>query len=229
MTPSARNTATVRPPHLKWTSEAAVFTLSGEKNWELAEVQAPSGWESRLSAMRSLLTLGALLVVLCAPAREAAADPVLSGRVSRVVDGDTLDLAIDSGSIRVRLHAIDAPESNQPGGLQARQLLSRLVLGRQVAVEPVSQDRYERLVGVVHLDDVNVNREMVSSGHAWAARRYMKRSDRGLCLQESDARSRALGLWTAAAVAPWDWRRGVRRNPSSAPTAETCLRAIGKR
>jgi len=52
---------------------------------------------------------------------------VLRGVVTRVVDGDTIDVRLASGPIRVRLNAIDAPERSQPGGADAaRDLLDRV-------------------------------------------------------------------------------------------------------
>jgi endonuclease YncB( thermonuclease family) len=36
--------------------------------------------------------------------------PVLEGTVTRVIDGDTIDVQLQSGAIRVRLDSIEAPE-----------------------------------------------------------------------------------------------------------------------
>ena len=63
--------------------------------------------------------LVALLYLLAAAAPASESSPVLVGRVTRVVDGDTIEVKLDSGPIRVRLHAIDAPEEAQPYGKEA--------------------------------------------------------------------------------------------------------------
>src|ERR1043166_7019624 len=67
----------------------------------------------------SLLATRLLLVVLAAAlaAHPVAADPVPphhlpSGRVVRVVDGDTVDVRLGARVERVRLIAIDAPEAH---------------------------------------------------------------------------------------------------------------------
>jgi len=58
-----------------------------------------------------------------------------SGEVVRVHDGDTITVVRDKTRVRVRLRGVDAPEKGQPFGRDARQLTSKLVLGKQVRVE----------------------------------------------------------------------------------------------
>jgi micrococcal nuclease len=152
------------------------------------------------------LLLGLLLLVQADTALPADVT-VLAGRVTRVIDGDTLDVLLATGRIRVRLHGVDAPEHDQPGGAQAMQWLKQRVEGRDVLLEPISQDRYERMVAVVHLGDIDVNRDLVRSGNAWAYRQYLRARDRALCDIEAEARTEGRGLWSAARPrAPWEYR-----------------------
>src|SRR5688500_6353545 len=88
--------------------------------------------------------------------------PVLVGTVTKVTDGDTINVELSSGPIIVRLGSIDAPESNQPGGNEAAEELERLVLNQEVALEVETQDRYERLVAVAYVGDGNVNEWLVA-------------------------------------------------------------------
>lgn len=178
----------------------------------------------------------ALLLVLAAasvwPGAVLAGDAVLPGRVLRVVDGDTLDVRLSSGRIRVRLHGVDAPESDQPGGAEATRWLQQRLRDRDVQIEPVSQDQYDRLVAIVHLEDSNVNRELVQAGQAWAYRRYLRRADRSWCDAEAGARASRVGLWaTGSPRAPWEHRATRGRGPFtdfSNSSAEDCRRAIGR-
>jgi endonuclease YncB( thermonuclease family) len=56
-----------------------------------------------------------LLTLFCALAStQEPPDYVLVGPVQRIVDGDTLDVLLDSGTIRVRMHGIDTAERGQP-------------------------------------------------------------------------------------------------------------------
>ena len=65
----------------------------------------------------------------------AAAD-TLSGRVVRIVYGDTFVLLIsghDQG--RIRLAGIDCPERREAFGTRAKEALARLAAGKEVTVE----------------------------------------------------------------------------------------------
>jgi endonuclease YncB( thermonuclease family) len=64
--------------------------------------------------------------------------------VSRIIDGDTLEISTGE---RVRLIGVDAPERNDPGGSDATSFVSNLVLNKTVWLESDGNntDRYERL------------------------------------------------------------------------------------
>lgn len=63
----------------------------------------------------------------------ASAD--ISGRIVRVLDGDTVEV-LETGNrlTRVRLAGIDAPEKSQPFGQRSRQELSTMVTQRTVTI-----------------------------------------------------------------------------------------------
>lgn len=176
--------------------------------------------------------LFALLVVTGSVA-VAGDRPVLQGVVVGVIDGDTADIRLDSGMIRIRFHAIDAPESGQPNGKAAKTALSQLIFGRAVEVEPFEQDRYDRLVARVWLDGLDVNAEMIRSGNAWTYRRYA--DEPAYCAYEQEARDLGRGLWRLQPdqrVAPWEWRqrksRAGRFTDYSQETVATCVAALGR-
>ena len=134
--------------------------------------------------------LASLLLAVAAPMAQAA------------------DVRLASGMIRVRFHAIDAPERDQPHGAASKQALSRMVYGKQVNVEPIEQDRYDRLVARLWLDDLDVNAEMIRQGAAWVYRRYA--DDPAYCAYEKAARDLRRGLWALPRdqrAAPWEWRK----------------------
>lgn len=171
------------------------------------------------------------LVVACA---SAADEGLLHGRVLRVVDGDTLDVRLSSGRIRVRLQGVDAPEHDQPGGREATRFLRGHLNDRDVVLEPVTQDRYDRLVAIVRLGTLDLNRELVREGHAWAYRHYLRHEDRPLCTLEHQARKAGRGLWQqgAAPRAPWEHRTTRGKGPFRDFThtdARDCLREAGRR
>ena len=164
---------------------------------------------------------------------EAADDPVLPGTVVGVVDGDTADIRLQSGMIRVRLHAIDAPERDQPHGAASKQALSKLVYGKHVNVEPIEQDRYDRLVARLWLDGLDVNAEMVKQGAAWVYRRYA--DDPAYCAYEKAARDLERGLWALPRdqrAAPWEWRKRRTLDGQftdySNESAPACVASLGR-
>lgn len=147
-----------------------------------------------------------------ADSRELHGIKSLTGEVTRVADGDSLEVI--SGGIRykVRLGQIDAPEYDQPWGNQAREALEKKVHGRTVEITVSDVDQYNRLVGTVTLSGFDINRLLVREGHAWVYRRYLQ--DRSLLKDERRAKADKLGLWGTRdrQIAPWDWRKKRRSN-----------------
>jgi endonuclease YncB( thermonuclease family) len=179
------------------------------------------------------LAVAAVLIAPSSQAGVAGNHAVLPGVVVGVIDGDTADVRLDSGMIRVRFHAIDAPESGQPHGKAAKAALADLIFGKAVEVEPYEQDRYDRLVARVWIDGVDVNAEMLRTGNAWTYRRYA--DDPAYCTYEQAARDLGRGLWRLPAnqrVAPWEWRqrksRAGRFTDYSRETVAACVAALGR-
>lgn len=131
----------------------------------------------------------------------------ISGKVVKVVDGDTIDVLQDRQTVRIRLNGIDAPESGQAYGKAAKQFVLELAAQQIVKVEVFEKDRYGRSVGDVILSDGrNLNREIVRAGYAWWFRKYSK--DQSLGRLEDEARKARRGLWQDKnPMAPWDWRK----------------------
>jgi endonuclease YncB( thermonuclease family) len=154
--------------------------------------------------------------------------PRLRGNVTRVIDGDTLDVQLSSGPIRVRLYGVDAPEKKQAFGMEAKESLERLVKNKAVEIQPESQDRYSRIVGIVFSGKTNVNTTMVEQGSAWAYRRYLHKSDSNYCRLEYSARSGKRGLWKTDARAPWQFRRKGPFTDFSRETEASCIASLSR-
>lgn len=90
--------------------------------------------------------------------------------VSRVIDGDTIEVIMNGAFYRVRYIGINTPESNEPCGREATLANSALVAGRTVRlVKDVSEtDQYDRLLRYVYLGDLFVNAKLVADGWAEA-------------------------------------------------------------
>jgi micrococcal nuclease len=117
-------------------------------------------------------------------------------------DGDTCTL---TDGTRIRLHAVDAPELDQPYGLQAHALINRLVAGQHVDVRPTGDLSYGRTVADIYLSGRSVGGEMVAAGLAWVEPRW--NTDASTPARQAAAQAAHLGLWAdSAAVPPWQWR-----------------------
>ncbi len=160
-------------------------------------------------SIRTLLT--AITLALSATAA-APTQPVLTGRVVGVSDGDTLTLLTpDRVRHKVRLDQIDAPESAQPWGADAKRRLSAAVFNKTVTVRSSGKDRYGRTLGRVQAGGADINSAMVRDGSAWAYRQYL--TDRRMITLEADARSANRGLWAlpdSQQTPPWEWRAAQR-------------------
>ncbi|MGH8242599.1 MAG: thermonuclease family protein [Steroidobacteraceae bacterium] len=157
---------------------------------------------------------------------------VMVGAVTGVIDGDTLKVQLSSGPVLVRLANIDAPERIQPGGGAATRALHGRVLGEEISLHVVTQDRDQPIVAVVFLGDENINAWMVKQGYAWAYRGYTQEAD--YCVWENAARALKRGLWADKHwVAPWDWRMSRRDSlyfvsDYSNASAASCMREISQ-
>ena len=137
---------------------------------------------------------------------------ILTGRVVKVTDGDTVRV-LDASKTehKVRLAGIDAPETNQAFGQKSKEALSALVAGQQVEVNWHKRDRYGRKVGKIIDDGRDVNLAQVRNGMAWWYRKYKDEQSPGDQMlyeaAEGKARMGKVGLWgDPDPIAPWDFR-----------------------
>lgn len=130
----------------------------------------------------------------------------ITGKVVAVADGDTITVLVGTEQYKIRLDAIDCPEKKQPYGQQAKEHMSDFVFAKTVSVVISGKDRYERYIGTVTVDGLDVNRAMIRDGYAWHYRQYSK--DATLDELEAAAREARIGLWKDAhPIAPWDYRK----------------------
>ena len=169
---------------------------------------------------REVLAAVALTIAfpLAFPASAAKWPCGIVASVTRVIDGDTIDVA---GLGRVRLLGIDAPEIGgpferpAPFALEARDELQMLVLNRFARFEcdlVPEDDKYGRRLAYVVLETGElVNARLVRDGLARvSARRRLRRWDE-LRAAEADAQQRRRGMWGDTPRVPPDSYRLRRR------------------
>tara|TARA_R100000900_G_scaffold25284_1_gene19954 strand:+ start:45 stop:488 length:444 start_codon:yes stop_codon:yes gene_type:complete len=99
-------------------------------------------------------------------------------QVTRVVDGDTVDVILDLGfsilhKCRVRLYGIDTPESRTRdldekarGKLASKFLADAINNGKKVVLRSKLKDskgKYGRVLGEIVVDDININVSMIEN------------------------------------------------------------------
>ena len=167
----------------------------------------------RVARLQVHLALAAALGGCSAPELEAAAGGEAEGRVARVVDGDTIRVALPSGEEPVRYIGVDTPETVKPGspvecfGKRASAFNARLVDGERVRLlgDVEARDRYGRRLAYVYRvrDGLFVNAELVRRGYATAVSHppNVAHQDRLRRLARA-ARLSGRGLWSECAGAP---------------------------
>ena len=134
--------------------------------------------------MRIIIPILALVLFL--PILAAGAPDEAYGRVSKVVDGDTIDVTLEDYNssqitedvIRIRLADIDTPETRGAKACEAGKNASAYtrtwLLSNYVFLDlddKTGKDPYGRWVAVVYLSEDgrpgrNFNKQLVDSGHA---------------------------------------------------------------
>ena len=171
-----------------------------------------SGW---LLLVAAGFGLGDTAFQSLTPASPTASAPQEeAGRVVRVVDGDTYDVLARSTTYRVRLAGVDAPEPDQPFGLQAADSVARLLnSNRAVLLTRRGMDLYGRTLATVRLPVAGkpalaLDSLLVMRGWAWAW--DPKRRVAGRAAQQASAVAARRGLWKCGAVGvltPRQWRQ----------------------
>jgi endonuclease YncB( thermonuclease family) len=70
-------------------------------------------------------------------------------------------------------------------------------MGKQVKLDILDIDKYRRMVGMIWLNDRNINLEMVREGYAEAFIEYLKEPHKTEFLKaEREARSAKKGIWS---------------------------------
>ena len=98
-----------------------------------------------------------------------------TGKLVKVLDGDTVEVLHNGKAERIRLAQIDCPEKNQPFGQAAKRYVLDVAAHKIVTVQVETVDRYGRTVGEVFLPDgSNLNKQIVGAGFAWQYKKYSK-------------------------------------------------------
>jgi len=138
-------------------------------------------------------------------AQESPTDPDRgSVKVSRVVDGDTIEVILDGVEEKVRMIGVDTPEvygGAEPYGPEASAFTKGRLAGQTVDLEfdVEERDRYGRLLAYVWLDGEMFNETLVREGYAQVMTipPNVSHAQRFVALQK-EAREAGRGMWADA-------------------------------
>jgi endonuclease YncB( thermonuclease family) len=166
----------------------------------------------------------------------------LKGRVTNVIDGDTMTvLDAKRQTYRVRLLGVDAPESAQPYGSDAKKTLAGQIMEKEVVVEWRKRDRDGALRGKVLYrpatdpacapdcakgTEIDAAYRLLENGHAWHdapnVQEQSREDGRAYAAAEQTAKAGKVGLWADdGAIAPWQWRMKQKAPAPKAPARRT--------
>ena len=150
-----------------------------------------------------------LLLILLSTFSTCSAKEIVSSSLTpiKVIDGDSLEI----GSKRIRLMGIDAPEYIQqcknkkgkkyPCGIVSKNHLEKLIDNSDIICKVHKKDQYDRNLCTCYNGDINLNREMVRTGHAipYLESPYKK--------EQQEAKQNKRGLWAGRFMQPRLFRR----------------------
>jgi micrococcal nuclease len=184
-------------------TRGAATAVTSRRDGSSATARVPLRGSAPLVALALALALGG------APWAARGQALPLSGTVTRVIDGDTIEV---EGAGRVRLIGVDAPElgDRRPQvadfARRARDYATLALLGEVVRLEPGAQplDRYGRALAYVHLADGTLfNGAIIRDGYAFVYARFPFERLEEFRRYERQARDAGRGLWAeGAAEAP---------------------------
>ena len=113
---------------------------------------------------RALLVAAAVAVLPALPHDGEAPPPSVVEGEAAAVDGDTL--VVDGH--RVRIHALHAPEVDEPGGAAAKDMAALAVYGEHVVCTVVDTERFGELVAdcIMSSDGADFAEIMIRAGYA---------------------------------------------------------------
>ena len=133
-----------------------------------------------------------------------------------IYDGDTFRVKCDGREEKIRLCGIDAPETKQLLGIEARNYLRFLVAEAkgQVIVIEMDRDRYGRSVAEVLLEkpsgEQSLQEEMLKAGFAYHYKQYSSKCHNRDVFDAAEeiGRSQQRGVWKlqGGGQRPWHYR-----------------------
>jgi micrococcal nuclease len=129
-------------------------------------------------------------------------------KVISVHDGDTFEIIENGKRQSCRIANIDAPELKQSFGINSRDSIRSLILGKEIIIYPIGTDIYNRMIVSAKVKGLRIDSLIIQKGWAWHYSIYSKESLLADCMKT--AMSQNLGLWSCGkqnVCPPWLYRK----------------------
>jgi len=138
-------------------------------------------------------------------------ETVIHGKVTGINKDHSLVIQEGAKTHVFYLYGIVFPTEAMAVSKGSKVFLEEAAFGKKVRVKPISAQRSRKRYGLVFLDDLNLNEEMVRRGMAWVVPRgcTLPECDSLLKAQE-EAKASSRGIWAGKGVSP-PWERGARK------------------
>ena len=154
----------------------------------------------------TILRFRLLIILILSSTFVSYAEDDIKGVVTKVIDGNTIEVRSSDETYKILLHGIDSPDPGQHYAEQAKTMLEKMLLKKHVMIVMHGKDRYGNRIGEIRLDDASDPRkELVAEGLAWISE---KEPIQELELLQEQARVKGKGLWGEEnPTPPWIFRR----------------------
>lgn len=88
--------------------------------------------------------------------------------VTRIIDGDTIDVNLNGETVRVRYLGVNTPERDEPCYQEATEANRLLVSGKTITMvaDEEDTDQYDRLLRYIYVGNQFINADLVQQGYA---------------------------------------------------------------
>lgn len=131
---------------------------------------------------------------------------VVPCKISRIIDGDTIDVIVNGSIERIRLYGIDCPEKGNVLHHEIVSFIKQTLKGKECYIELIDIDKkWNRIVGIIYFDGQSINELLVENGYAFVYHKYCKKdaSYRRLVALEEHAKMVNIGIWYHGFLQPW--------------------------
>lgn len=128
--------------------------------------------------------------------------------VTKITDGDTIEVNMNGRAEKIRMIGVDTPETKKPDapvqcfGPEASKFTTDILHGKSVRLEadPTgdNRDRYDRLLRYVYLQDGSLLQEqLITKGYGFAYVSFAFNKKAEFSAAQEQARANKVGLWAA--------------------------------